>query len=650
MTARGFAFDWEDMVLTSIREDDEDVDHARVDREERESAVAKTETARLASLAKKEIDDLQDLLEKLKTGTATRAERERMHSFHAKLDRLKEEMDKSKTRESEAEKKMLLSKSTLKASAVHKAIKEKEIRSVIRAVCAAESVDLAFLVDCTGSMAGYIAAVKDNIRKVVQKIKATNGNLSLRLAVVGYRDIDDGSSRFEVLDFVDDVKDFETFVGSLSAKGGGDTPEDIAGAIQQANRLTWNNSTRVAFIVGDAPCHGRRYHDFEDSYPDGTPGIDIVRELREMQSNSGSGTMSVYFGRITPCTDDMIVHFKNDGILMKVVNVNEMGKFADCITKSVRTSIFKTLTVTGAAMKSVAFAPSLDVETLMKDGSNLRSRSTASLKDYHVIPTVPSFDEWTTKPAVAVKVYRNESIRSIDDLKAPIGYGILKISRARTDRSNKSTMFMRRAKEPFAEGEIRIAFFGQLAHRPSDLNLSKSMMVMKMFKHVGKGVNDCKQYLKQMEVSTIAHFMASEYNKSSSRPAHCARVEILQVFVVEEEEDVNETAGNRRFCVESPLPGDGAGFTKFSNNIGYWNGDHLDETLLRFTEYTFVASDGYLMVTDLQGVRSGDTFYLTDPVILCKDILRFGHTNLGEKFMQKCIDSTRAYKNEKGWL
>jgi hypothetical protein len=211
-------------------------------------------------------------------------------------------------------------------------------------------------------------------------------------------------------------------------------------------------------------------------------------------------------------------------------------------------------------------------------------------------------------------------------------------------------MFIRRAKEPFAEGEIRIAYYGQLAHRPTDLGLEKNMMVMQMFKHVGKGLNDCKQYVKQMEVSTIANFLANEYNKSPHRLAHCAEIEILPVCVIEEEEDMNETDGNRRFCVESPLPGQGAEFTKFSNNIGYWNEDHLDETLLRFTEFAFVVSDEYLMITDLQGVRWGNTFYLTDPVILCKDLLRFGHTNLGDKFMCKCIDSTRAWKKEKGWF
>jgi hypothetical protein len=427
-STRGFTFDLEGMELTSINEDAEDVDvsDSHLHREEQYLAVAKTETARLASAAKKEIEELQGLLGKLNTGTATREERDRILSYHDKLDRLKEELDTTKTHETEAERKMLRATATRKAADVHKALKEKEIRSVIRAVCAAESVDLAFVVDCTSSMGSYIAAVKDNITKIVRKIKTTNGNLRLRLAVVGYRDIND-DNRFEVLDFVENVSDFETFVELLSATGGCDTPEDIAGAIQQANRLSWRHSTREVFLIADAPCHGRKYHSFDDSFPDGTPGINVDEELRLLQSNKGDGAMNIYFGRITKDTDTTIVRFQEDGIFLEVVNITDIGKFVECVTKSVRASIFKTMTVTGvAAMKSVAFASDTGFEALMKDGST-RSRSRASLKDYHVIPTVPSFEEWRAEPAVPVKVYRNESISSIDDLKAPLGYGILKL-------------------------------------------------------------------------------------------------------------------------------------------------------------------------------------------------------------------------------
>lgn len=119
---------------------------------------------------------------------------------------------------------------------------------------------------------------------------------------------------------------------------------------------------------------------------------------------------------------------------------------------------------------------------------------------------------------------------------------------------------------------------------------------------------------------------------------------------MEETSDKNEKSGNRRFCTEPPLlipPG--AEFTKYSNNTRHWNDDGINETLLRFTLYTFKVTGKNLMVTDLQGIKKDGAYYLTDPVILCDDVLRFGDTNLGPASMKKCLDSTRTYMKINGW-
>jgi hypothetical protein len=91
-------------------------------------------------------------------------------------------------------------------------------------------------------------------------------------------------------------------------------------------------------------------------------------------------------------------------------------------------------------------------------------------------------------------------------------------------------------------------------------------------------------------------------------------------------------------------------FVKYCNNTGYWDTDHVDDTLLRFSEWTYKVTSGYLMITDLQGVKSGSRVYLTDLVVLCTDVDRFGYTNLGEPFMKKSLDAIRAIREEKGWF
>lgn len=71
---------------------------------------------------------------------------------------------------------------------------------------------------------------------------------------------------------------------------------------------------------------------------------------------------------------------------------------------------------------------------------------------------------------------------------------------------------------------------------------------------------------------------------------------------------------------------DGA-YEKFSNNAG-WETNKVSESSLishAFSHYSYQATEGYLMVVDLQGASG----ILTDPQIHCLDTNRFGAGNLG---------------------
>jgi hypothetical protein len=238
-------------------------------------------------------------------------------------------------------------------------------------------------------MSSYIASVKDNIRDIVSRVSSTNRSMKLRLALVGYRDIDD-ASRHEVLDFVASVDDFKNFLAGLSATGGGDAPEDLAGAIQKANMLSWNQPRKVVFIIADAPCHGNEFHPYSDSYPGGSPGIDIIAELRVLQDKADNqGTMSLTFGRITDQTDQMIRCLRGYDIFIDEVGIEDTSKLTKTVTASVRKSIFKTVTAMGKPGASVSFAPISTVDGLLRRDFS-RMCSDASLKDYVITPSHPS--------------------------------------------------------------------------------------------------------------------------------------------------------------------------------------------------------------------------------------------------------------------
>ena len=103
----------------------------------------------------------------------------------------------------------------------------------------AESVrplDYVFLIDTTGSMGSHINSVKSNAKNLIQT-KLLNGARDCRVAVVDYRDFKEhtGSSNdyeYKVrCEFTTDAATAISAINSLSANGGGDTPESVYSGI-----------------------------------------------------------------------------------------------------------------------------------------------------------------------------------------------------------------------------------------------------------------------------------------------------------------------------------------------------------------------------------------------------------------------------------
>jgi len=95
-------------------------------------------------------------------------------------------------------------------------------------------------------------------------------------------------------------------------------------------------------------------------------------------------------------------------------------------------------------------------------------------------------------------------------------------------------------------------------------------------------------------------------------------------------------------------------FIRFSNNVDYQimeeqavenriPMDYID-LLMSFSHWTHNATDGMLMVVDLQGIITKDKngvdrrVTLTDPAIHCVDSTRYGLTNLSTKGMDAFLE------------
>jgi hypothetical protein len=129
------------------------------------------------------------------------------------------------------------------------------------------SVDVAFLVDCTGTMRKHIDSLKVHLPVLVKQVKSSALGCLVRLAFVGYRDIGD-VEQFTVLPFTTNVQEVVDFLNRTEASGGGgDAAEDVMGGLEIATKLEWtcgSKTVRRLVHIGDAPSHGTRYHKFAE--------------------------------------------------------------------------------------------------------------------------------------------------------------------------------------------------------------------------------------------------------------------------------------------------------------------------------------------------------------------------------------------------
>lgn len=124
-----------------------------------------------------------------------------------------------------------------------------------RAALTRPTVDIAFVLDTTGSMSEEIAAVKQTIRQVAAKLD--NKQMNVRIGLVEYKDRTD-SQVTHVYQMTNNVRGFSRVVSHLSADGGGDRPESANAGLHVAlTKLMWSphSAVRMAFLIGDAPPH-----------------------------------------------------------------------------------------------------------------------------------------------------------------------------------------------------------------------------------------------------------------------------------------------------------------------------------------------------------------------------------------------------------
>jgi len=120
-------------------------------------------------------------------------------------------------------------------------------------------IEVAFVLDATGSMGSYIDEARSRIKEIADGLASGTPKPELRFALVSFRD--KGDEYVTHLDrFTEKIDVIKGALDRTKAAGGGDAPESVLEGLAVAIRqLDWSATDghviKLIYLVGDAPAH-----------------------------------------------------------------------------------------------------------------------------------------------------------------------------------------------------------------------------------------------------------------------------------------------------------------------------------------------------------------------------------------------------------
>ncbi|MBE9563118.1 MAG: VWA domain-containing protein [Proteobacteria bacterium] len=118
------------------------------------------------------------------------------------------------------------------------------------------SLDVMFVIDTTGSMSDELSYLITELRDIISKVQARHKQVHMRFGLIVYRDTSD-EYVVQNFAFTDSLNDMQKQLNKQQARGGGDYPEAMEQALEEAVNVDWSegNVARMLFLVADAPPH-----------------------------------------------------------------------------------------------------------------------------------------------------------------------------------------------------------------------------------------------------------------------------------------------------------------------------------------------------------------------------------------------------------
>ncbi|CAF1127995.1 unnamed protein product [Brachionus calyciflorus] len=285
--------------------------------------------------------------------------------------------------------------------------------------------------------------------------------------------------------------------------------------------------SRILFHIGDAPCHGKRFHlDCGDDYPAGDPrGLNITDLMKGLAEKN----INYYFAEINNTTVKMIDEFSNEltslnGNKINVLNLGAVDDLTELVTASVVKTISESKSISMHSMRGKK------MRTIAVDKSYL-TWNKDKMKSLNAVLYTAVFTG-------GVEDIRHQSIEFV-----------------------KENVRLLIAEKPFAKGAIRFAYTGFLN--------GSERSVLKQSASLDPEHNTMEFYKEMIETQVISKVLTDKFFEIIELKK---KVNFLEVNLIK----IDETG--EYFTIEKYVPGE---FVKWMNNCGVLNEDIYSCTLGR---------------------------------------------------------------------
>ena len=179
--------------------------------------------------------------------------------------------------------------------------------------------------------------------------------------------------------------------------------------------------------------------------------------------------------------------------------------------------------------------------------------------------------------------------------------------------------------QKFAEGRFRNAYEGTWLN-PPERKGQKCVVKEKKDTYTWNPTD----WDTSVKIHKKAQELAGSFNVSL-KPSHQISFTEVDVLQVVEIDSLSGPRLNEYVLLEDFIPGN---FKKWCNNYGFISDEAKTTAIMMpaFMHWSWIYTGGEMMVADLQGIRGGDGYTLTDPVIL-SITGTYGATDMGVEGM-----------------